>query len=872
MAKEEITAILLDERRPPNCDNFSICRLRLVVDGVEQMGREFKAVGNSEEGELRTYLTYRWYGSWHDDPKWGRQFKFETFTPAKPHGRAGVIRYLQQCSGIGEQTAVELWNLFNADAVRMCREHPDIIASKIRRLSLAQCKANAEKLKELQSLEDTSIELIDLLSGRGFPKNTIRAAINKWGNKAHEVISRDPFKLMAFRGCGFLRCDAMWKDLGLPLGKMKRQYYSLWYAVTRDTKGNTWIPEHAARRFMQENVGDVEVNFEKAVRVAVRAGLLQTKTYCPRCHGRGRSMEPDLFFGDSLVEMRCPQCQGSGGSRWLADSRKASDEDHVAMRLAEASFETPKWPVIHPAKAGERGPTSHQVNEYLKCRDGVIALLLGSPGTGKTFLAAAVVKAIISAYGSGNVAIAAPTGKAAVRCTESMASYGINLHAVTIHSLLGVESAEDGEWSFRHNAKTPLPYQFIIIDESSMLDTSLLNSLLAARGRGTHILFIGDPNQLPPVNHGAPLRDMIAAGIPHGKLTEIKRNAGTIVTVCAAIRDGKPFTLDDELDLNPPCPECNGSGRRPARDYQPAEAGENPCEACNGTGRGAPKNLVLIPATKSKAIAAIEERIAKLKETGVDPIWQIQVVVAVNKRSPLARLPLNERLQNVLNPDGYRVEGNPFRVGDKVICLDRSSFPDADNDGEKVAIANGEFGRVYQVEPRKTWIEFSNPTRRAIVGTSPQRKKSGGGDDEESGTGCDIDLGYACTCHKMQGSDCEYVLVALDDYPGATGPHGICSREWAFTGISRPKLAGFLIGLPSTLRAMCARTVLDKRKTFLKEMFEIYRGQFRERTGNDKERQPCKEDDSTISLPSSMVPTNRSGDPTTSASLSSASR
>lgn len=803
--KTEIVGVLVDVKFPASCEGFFFGTIQIIVDGVP--AERVKVCGNADPDELKLHLTYRWYGKWNDDEKWGRQFKVETFTIAKPHGRTGVIKYLQQAPHIGEATAIQLWNAFNSDAVRIAREHPEIIQSKISRLRIEQCQEISATLAELAGLEDTSIELMDFLNGRGLPKATARACVKKWGNKALRILERDPYKLMAFRGAGWLRCDAIWMDRGLPPAAMKRQCYAIWYSLASDPNGHTWHNEQTAQQYLKAKISGAEVDFEKALSLAKRAKLVRELRYCPNCKGSGMAMVPDLFTGEELVESTCPVCKGINGQRWIADERRARAEDYIAEHIASAAGEKSGWPEIAAAPAGERGPTEHQAAELSKAMSqGTIAMLLGSPGTGKTFVAAAVIQAILHSGGKFDVAICAPTGKAAVRCSESMASYGISLRACTIHSLLGVASADDdgGGWSFQHDEKNPLPYRYVIIDESSMIAVPLMRSLLAARAKGTHYLFVGDPNQLPPIEHGAPLRDFITAGLPHGKLTEIKRNAGTIVRACAAIRDNKPCEIDQEIELERP-----------------------------GDPDFSPKNLKLVTAAKTQAPAAIEKIIIELRDKGIDPIWSVQVIVAVNKRSPLARTVFNQRLQTLLNPGGEGVIGSPFKTGDKVICLKNSFFkpddPDADS-SVKIAVANGEFGKVYKVEAKKTHIEFFNPSRRVIVG----RFQAGGNgdkssdDDEkdeskETGSGCDVDLGYAVTTHKMQGSDAEYIIVGLDEYPGATGPRGVCKREWVFTAISRARTACYLVGLRSTLKTQCSETSLDKRKTFLAELIERYR-------------------------------------------------
>lgn len=267
--KLEITGVLKEVRWPAGCENFFIGKMQVIVDG--QPAEYVKICGNAELDEIKPHLTYRWYGKWETNEekirKWGPQFNVETFTLAKPHGRTGVVKYLQQAPHIGEQTAIQLWNLFNSDAVRICREHPDIVAEKVPRLKPAQCEEIAKTLDELSALEDTSIDLIELLNGRGMPKATARAAVKKWGNKAVLVIQRDPFKLLRFRGIGFMKADAMYKELGLPPARLKRIVYCILHFLQSDS-GDTWKSMESAKKYLGEKVG-TEIEAYKAQQFGV---------------------------------------------------------------------------------------------------------------------------------------------------------------------------------------------------------------------------------------------------------------------------------------------------------------------------------------------------------------------------------------------------------------------------------------------------------------------------------------------------------------------------------------------------------------------------------------------------------------------------
>lgn len=764
---EEITGIFLGEKN--RWDQTIIGQIDMAGDGEPSGGkmaaliRQIVAIkGSAEEFELEEGLTYRFYGRYTEHPKWGRQFHFQTFTIAAPHGKRGVISYLQHAPGIGKVIADALWTAFETDAVSTLRENPGQCAATIPRLSLDTALSAAKYLVEQRDLENCSIDLMELFASRGLPKRLVKEATKAWGNRAASFVRRNPYLLMRFRGVGFLRCDALYLDLGLPPGRLKRQAYAAWYALASSTEGHTWHPVNEGVKGIGQRVAGAAIDPPAALTLAKRGGVLCTY-------------------------------RDDANALWLADGAKGRQEKACAEYIDHAIYETSlaNW----PSPPEETELSDHQLEKLRQATSGgLIGILAGSPGTGKSFTAAVLIRELIRLHGGWAVAVAAPTGKAAVRVTEAMERYAIPLRATTIHRLLQVEQADAGGWSFVHGDGHPLPHKFIVVDESSMIDTGLMASLLAARGQGAHILFIGDPYQLPPVGHGAPLRDMIAAGLPCGELREIRRNAGAIVRACAEIRDRSTFAGCRALDL---------------------DAGEN---------------LLVVEANSPESqIARLETLYGSVKKQGRrDPIWDVQVLVPVNARSPLARKILNAHLQGLLNPAGVKADGNPFRVGDKIICTkngwlpsDDPKHPEANPDG-KVAVANGEMGEVLEVAPKLTVVRMSSPDRIVRVPRSAAatgEEKQAGSDDAndagaDTGTGCNWDLAYAISVHKSQGSEFPLAVVVVDEYPGA---RMVCSREWWYTAISRAKDACILIGKESTAVAQCRRTAIKLRKTFLAE-------------------------------------------------------
>jgi exodeoxyribonuclease V alpha subunit len=440
--------------------------------------------------------------------------------------------------------------------------------------------------------------------------------------------------------------------------------------------------------------------------------------------------------------------------------------------------------------------TDHQREKYAMATKGRVGVLGGNPGAGKTWTAAQIIKAIVAQHGEASIAVAAPTGKAAVRITEAMLGHGLSVDATTIHRLLGVaRNGHDGKgWGFMHNRGNPLQKRFIFADESSMIDIPTFASALDAFLPGTHLMLTGDFAQLPPVGHGAPLRDLIAAGVPYGELTEIHRNEGCIVRACRELKEGKPFRPSPYIDL------AKGFNARHIEAARPAWA----VGALGNLLRGLPAEY--------------------------DRVWDVQILCAMNEKSEASREVLNKILQNILNP-GDKVDGSRFRLGDKVICgtncclpmthcprcLEMKETPDTFWNGKlyeciacgkawkpadcaKDFVANGEIGKAVLVEKGLLHVEFDSPQRTVRV--------SGEFLSE-------IDLAYAITCHKSQGSQWPIVITMVDD-----AADRVTSWEWHRTAWSRAEKLSMTIGKLSTIHRQCKKSALAGRKTFLKELLQ----------------------------------------------------
>lgn len=397
------------------------------------------------------------------------------------------------------------------------------------------------------------------------------------------------------------------------------------------------------------------------------------------------------------------------------------------------------------------------------------SLLTGGPGCGKTTTFSQIARDFIP----GKAYCCAPTGRAAQRMSEAMRESGLSLQATTIHTLLQpMRNGHDkGGWGFGYNKQNRLPAEVVVCDEVSMCDNQIMASLLAALPPECRVILIGDPDQLPPVGVGACLRDLIASKvIPHAHLTQVHRFAGRIAHVCKMINQGRRWT---------PSPTINDS----------PDAGEH-----------GPENLKHVE--RKSATESIDAMIATIdaliSRRGFHALDDIQVVCSRNDQGPVSRKALNDALQKHLNPKGEGVEGCPFRVADKIMCLQNGFRESYDHEGldrlGQVYVANGEIGTVKIVDKKEILANFSG-----IMVKFPK------GEWERQ-----LTLSYAITVHKSQGGGWPCLLYMIDEARHV-------DRSLAYTGISRGKKFVFTIGKLSVLFQQCERILLEKRKTFLTE-------------------------------------------------------
>ncbi|HZZ79638.1 MAG TPA: AAA family ATPase [Gemmataceae bacterium] len=732
-----------------------------------------RCVGDISDGDMEfsVGLSYRFFGKWVTHDHHGEQFRFDSHVLEPGQGQAGVIAYLSRSGiGIAAAEAKRLWNSYGTEAIAKLRDDPAAVIADGVLTDAAKVHTAAELLRKMAEDEPTRLALFELFASRGIPKAAVAACIKAWGAKAPAIIRRDPFAMLVrdIPGVGFRRADKMYLDLGGNPTRLKRQMLAAWHAMHTAGTGNTWEVEGLLHRAILQAVGTMEASLsDRAIALGIHAAWIKKRT--------------------------------DAAGHWYAEYGNAAAEERLAKHARRIQSHRSLWPTVTEADLAD----PHQRGKLAEIAAAPLAILAGTPGTGKTFTAAVLIRKLLAVRPGIRISVCAPTGKAAVRITDAMRRSGLNLTATTIHQLLEVDGNTHGDdWRFQRNEHRKLDAQVVVLDEGSMGDTALIAALFAAIPFDGNVLIVGDPYQLSPVAHGAPLRDLITVGVPTALLTEIKRNSGAIVAACAKIKDGDRFEVYNRVN---------------------EEAGQN---------------LICIPtADTDSQLQTVVNMVGSLRSKGIDPVWESQVLTATNDKSAISRKGLNTVLQNLLNPQREGLTADTvnaqYRPGDKVICLknarmtlwerftdaacERYHVGDFRKTTEDVYIANGDMGRVLAVDPNSAVVQFLMPDRIVKVVTGKKKKKDadGGSDDSSDSERADFDLAYAITVHKSQGSEWPVTFTMIDENAGQ-----VASREWWYTAISRAGRIAFLIGKPAVLYRQASRVSLQKRKTFLVEIMK----------------------------------------------------
>ena len=666
-------------------------------------------------------------------------------------------------------------------------------------------------------LPDKKDEMISYLASglfRGIKDKTAQKIVAKFGDETFDVLANDPVKLATVKGISLDRAIELVerfnslifvKNLIIELQSHEltiNTILKLYKAYGEDTKrvleANPYqiIKDIDGFGFLTADKIALKLGYEKKGDERIKAGIMYTVTDVADKLGHTYLYHDDLLyrtidllaldraFDEDLVETCLRKLEDENEiisleveEREVIMSKVLYDnEKYIAKKLIELSTSSQNTFYMDLDSDLENYQKLNGIQLDEKQIEAIknslmygVSIITGGPGTGKT----TIIKAICAMLSNiqKSFALCAPTGRAAKRMTEST-----GYESKTIHRLLGLV-VEDGAMRFKYNETNKLEVDVVIVDETSMCDTYITKSLLKALNSGTRIIFVGDKDQLPSVGAGNVLSDMINSNVlPVSYLKRIfRQDEGSMISINAHdVNSGKMIKLDNK-----------------ASDFFFSSVD---------------KYADLVP-TLSEMVS---KRIPNYFKVSQDDIQ----ILAPAKKGLAGIDKLNEQLQDILNPrkDGEElvIGTRRFRVGDKVIHIknDYELEWEAEDGMSGRGVFNGEMGvvRAVDVYNKDMLVEYDD-TRKVIY--------SMGNFDE-------IQLAYAITVHKSQGSEFKVaVLVLLENNPM------LATRNLLYTGITRGKQAVVILGTKQVVSKMIANNIIIKRNSmllkFLQEEYEYSR-------------------------------------------------
>ncbi len=657
-----------------------------VVDAADADGEPLVLVGPLVHLEERDRAHV--IGTWVDDSRYGLQIKVSEARPLPPSDMEALTIYLTRVKHVGVKRAATLIDRYGAAGVLDAIDQDPQAAfgqAGLRRQRASEAAASWEALRVTRQLHL-------MLAPHGLAY-LVKRIHSEYGDGAHRVVRDHPYELTSVFGVGFLLADRIARGVGAPPDGFDRARAGTLHVLSEAERGgSTCLPIDELRQKLEELLGS--------------------------------GPPPGLI--DELVEREDVVRE----DRWIyrrqiAELEAELAEQVSALAAAEPALARPPDDVLGTELTGE------QRAGVLGAFTQRLSLITGGPGTGKT----ASIRTIGSvAAGQGiRVMLVAPTGRAAIRMTEAS-----GITARTVHSALGWIPGQGPS----HDESDPLECDLLIVDETSMANLELLVTLLRAVGRKTHVVLVGDADQLAPVGAGKPFAELVSSGsVPATRLTHIFRQAAgsMIVQGAHAIRRGD------------------------APSFHAAE--------------GMSRDLFLLE--RSDPSAAREEIVSLVSRRlpahyGIDPVRDIQVFAPVY-RGELGIDKLNEALRDALNPDGPPVRGGRLRIGDKLMMTGRNLH--------ELGLMNGTLLTLLdELGGRRDGEDEDDPALLLAAEDTVFRLPP-----EESER---LRLAYACSVHRGQGIELPVAVIVAHPAAGAF----FLRREMLYTAITRARLATVIVG------------------------------------------------------------------------------
>jgi len=696
-------------------NGYTVCEIRCHNDSITAVGfMPFINVGD----------TLKLSGKWVNHPDYGEQLKVETYEKKLPQTVDAIEKYLASgvIKGVGPVTARKIVERFGEETLSILQFDPGRLA-EIKGISLNKAIEIGQAFNEQQELR----EVVMFFQKYGISPTFSAKIYKTFGKDTIEKIKENPYRLAdEVIGIGFKTADRIAQSLGIDPASGYRICSGIKYVLSQAASaGHVFLPEDVLREYT--------------------ASLLDI----------GLDSINDAIV--SLLVDKSITVEHEGGTRRIYLSPFYYAETGVCRKLLELASVTFKKDIEGLEEAIDEVQAEEGIilaeNQRIAVKEALtsgVMIITGGPGTGKTTIIKTIIK-LLQKEGY-DIALAAPTGRAAKRMTEAT-----GFEARTIHRLLEMQyMGDENELYFFRSEANPIEADIVIIDEMSMVDVLLMNHLLKAIAPGTRLILVGDVDQLPSVGPGNVLKDIIASGvIKTVRLTEIFRQAEESMIIVNAHRVNR--------------------GEKPRLNE-----------------RG--KDFFFIHRKSGEDIVAtiVELCGKRLPATyGYHPIKDIQVLTPT-KKGITGVANLNIELQKALNPEDKRKNEKPFRdyvfrEGDRVMQV-RNNYnlrwvkaDRHDVDGE--GVFNGDTGLIRRIDTEEQKAEVIFEDEKIV--------------EYDFSILDEIEPAFAVTIHKSQGS--EFPVVVIPIFPG---PKVLLTRNLLYTAITRAKELVILVGVERVLYEM----------------------------------------------------------------------
>ncbi len=691
----------------------------------------FTAVGNLPA--VTAGRSYILQGEFTTHPVYGEQFSIKSFEEVMPSTEDGIREFLasEAMKGIGRKTAAAIVSVFGTDTLRVIEEEPHRLTDVP-----GVGKKTAERISLAFGKHREFASIVLYLQQFGINAEYAMKLYRVYGSETIEAVKENPYRLVEdIFGVGFKKADKIADRMGVARDDEFRIKSGVKFTLSYFAgEGNTFLPQD----MLCEKAGQlldlpIELIEEQLIDMAFEGDI-----YIEKLDGRNAVFLAAYYLAEQNV-CKCLSAINDAQLKPVAggiDSLISRTENATGIYLSENQ--------------------KHAVKTSLQMG---VSIITGGPGTGKTTIINTIIN--ILEESSLKTAIAAPTGRAAKRITETSGHY-----ASTIHRLLEYYFSEsENMMRFGKTKEDPLDYDAVIVDEASMIDLILMSGLVSAIRPGTRLVIVGDADQLPSVGAGNVLRDMISSEYIYStKLTEIFRQAkeSMIVVNAHRINHGE-------------YPDCNAKGK----DFFLLR-------------RSAEKEM--LETIKTLCLKRLPDYYSD-----ISPTADIQVLTPVRK-GLLGSINLNRELQDVLNPPCAELEEKQFgdrifREGDKVMQIKNNyqmTWKNLEDFTEGEGVFNGDVGVIHRVDREFNEVTVVYDEVRYVTYNFNQL-------DE-------LELAYAITVHKSQGSEFPIVIMPVSWFPPV-----LATRNLLYTGVTRGKRAVVLVGSENKLDAMVDNDRINER-------------------------------------------------------------